>query len=244
MKRCLTSGKCKSESQWAVTSHWSRMTILKKTTNDKNWWGCGEEGTLCTVGGNVNCCRHCGKQYVVQSLSCLTFFNPMDCSMPGFLVLYHLAELAQTHVHLADDAIQPCHPLSPLLLLSSIFPSVRVFSNESALHIRWPEYWSFSINISPCNEYSGLISINTGWFDLLAVQGTLRSLLQHHGSKASILWCSTFFMVQLSWAYMTSGKTKTIWTSVNKVMSLIFNTLSRFVITSLSRIKHLLISWL
>ena len=136
MKRCLTSGKCKSESQWAITSHWSRMTVFKKTTNDNNWWGCGEEGTLRTVGGNVNCCRHCGKQCVVQSLSCFQLFDPMDCGMPGFLVLHHLTELAQTHVHLADDAIQPCHPLSPLLLLPSIFPSIRVFSTESALQIR------------------------------------------------------------------------------------------------------------
>ena len=122
----------------------------------------------------MNGCSHYGKQFVVQSLSCFQLFDPMDCSMSAFLVLHHLAELAQTHVHLADDAIQPCHPLSPLLLLPSIFPSIRVFSTESAFHIRWPEYWSFSISISPCNEYSELISINTDWFDLLAVQGTLK----------------------------------------------------------------------
>ena len=133
----------------------------------------------------------------------------------------------------------------PLLLLPSIFPSIRVFSNESALHIRWPKYWSFSFNISPSNEYSELISIRMDQLDLLAVQGTLKSLLQHHSSKASILWCSAFFIVQLSHPYMTTGKTiaLTRWTFVDKVMSLLFNMLSRLVITFLPRSKHLLISW-
>ena len=133
-----------------------------------------------------------------------------------------------------------CHPL---LLLPSIFPSIRVFSNDSALCIRWPKYWSFSFNISPSNEYPGLISFRMDWLDLLAVQGTLKSLLQHHSSKASILWCSAFFMVQLSHPYMTTGKTiaLTRWTFVNKVMSLFFNTLSRFVIAFLPKRKHLLI---
>ena len=105
---------------------------------------------------------------------CLVTLLPMDCSRPGFPVLHYLPEFAQTHVHWVDDAIQPCHPLSPLLLLPSLFPSIRVFSNESALHIRWPKYWSFSLRISPSNEYSGLISFRTDWFDLLAVQGTLK----------------------------------------------------------------------
>ena len=125
----------------------------------------------------------------------------MDCSMLGFPVLHYLPEFVQTHVHWVDDAIQPSHPLSslcPLLLLPSIFPSIRVFSNESVLHIRWPKYWGFSFSISPSNEYSGLISFRMDWLDLLAVQGTLKSLLQHHNSKASILRCSTFFIVQLS----------------------------------------------
>ena len=136
-----------------------------------------------------------------------------------------------------------CHPL---LLLPSIFPSIRVFSNESVLHIRWPKYWTFSVSISPSNEYSELISFGIDWFDLLAVQGTLKSLLQHHSSEASILWCSAFFIVQLSHPYMTTGKTITLtrWAFVSKVMSLLFNMLSRLVITFLPKSKCLLISWL
>ena len=123
----------------------------------------------------------------------------------------------------------------PLLLLPSIFPSIRVFSNESALHIRWPKYWSFSFNISPSNEHPGLISFRMDWLDLIAVQGTLKSLLQHHSSKASILQCSTFFTVKLSHPYMTTGKTiaLTRWSFYGKVMSLLFNMLSRLVITFL-----------
>ena len=134
-----------------------------------------------------------------------------------------------------------CHPL---LFLPSIFPSFRVFSNESGLRIRWPKYWSFSI--SPSNEYSGLISFRIDWLDLLAVQGTLKSLLQHHSSKASVLQSPAFFIVQLSHPYMTIGKTiaLTIWNFVGKVISLLFNMLSRFVISFLPRSKHLLISWL
>ena len=134
----------------------------------------------------------------------------------------------------------------PLLLLPSIFPSIRVFSNESALHIRLPRYWSFSFSISPFSEYSGLISFRTDWFDLLVVQGTLKSLLQYHSSKASILWCSAFFMVQLSYPYMTTGKTiaLTRWTFVSRVVNLLFNLLSRLFIAFLPRSKHLLISWL
>ena len=143
----------------------------------------------------------------------------------------------------------PSNPLiicCPLLLLPSIFPSIRVFSSESPLHIRWPKYWSFSFSICPFNEYSGLISFSIDLFDLLAVQGTLKSLLQHHNSKASNRWCSAFFRVQLSHPYMTTGKTiaLTIWTYVGKVMSLLFNTLSRFVIAFLPCSRCLLISWL
>ena len=136
-----------------------------------------------------------------------------------------------------------CHPL---LLLSPIFPSIRVFSNESSLHIKWPKYWSFSFNISPSSEYSGLISFRMDCLDLLAVQGTLKSLLQHYSSKASILWCSAFFIVQLSHPYMTTGKTIALTrrTFVGKVMSLLYNILSRFVITFLPRSKRRLISWL
>ena len=134
----------------------------------------------------------------------------------------------------------------PLLLLPSIFPRIRVFSNESALHIRWPKYWSFSFSISPSSVYSGLISFRIDWLDLLAVQGTLKSLLQHHSSKASILWHLAFFIVQHSHPHMTTGKTiaLTIWTFVGKVISLLFNMLSRLVITFLPVSKHLLISWL
>ena len=136
--------------------------------------------------------------------------------------------------------------LCPPLLLPSIFPSIRVFSNELTLRIRWPKYWSFSFNISPSNEYSGLISSRTDWLDLFAVQGTLKSLPQHHSSKASILWRPPFFTVQLSHPYMTTGKTiaLTRQTFVGNVMSLLFNMLSRLVITFLPRSKHLLISWL
>ena len=134
-----------------------------------------------------------------------------------------------------------CHPL---LLLPSIFPSIRVFSNESALCIRWPTYWRFSFNISPSNEHPGLISFKMDWLDLLAVQGTLKHFLQHHSSKASILQHSAFFIVQLSHPYMTTGKTiaLTRWTFIDKVISLLFNMLSRLVITFLPRSKHLLIS--
>ena len=133
----------------------------------------------------------------------------------------------------------------PLLLLPSVFPSIMVISNESALRIMWPKYWSFSLSISPSSEHPGLISFRTDWLDLLAVQGTLKSLLQHHNSKASIL-CSAFFIVQLSHPYMTTGKTIALTrrTFVDKVMSLLLNILSRLVITFLSRSKHLLISWL
>ena len=136
-----------------------------------------------------------------------------------------------------------CHPL---LLLPPIPPSITVFSSESALHMRWPKCWSFSFNISPSIEHPGLISFRMDWMDLLAVQGTLKSLLQHHSSKASILQCSAFFTVQLSHPYMTTGKTIALTkrTSVGKVMSLLFNMLSRLVITFLPRSKHLLISWL
>ena len=134
----------------------------------------------------------------------------------------------------------------PLLLLPLIFPSIRVFSKKSVFHIRWPEYWSFSFSISPSHKYSGLISFRIDWFGISPVQGTLKNLLQHHRSKASICWCSAFFMVQLSHPYMTTGKTiaLTRWTFVSKAMSVLFNMLSRLVIAFLPRSKHPLISWL
>ena len=248
--------------------------------------------------------------------SCPALYDPMDCGMPGFPGHHQLPELAQTHVHPTIHFILCC----PLVLLPSVFPSIRVFSNESVLHIRWPKYWSFSFSTSPSNEYSRLISFRMDWLDLLTVQGTLKSLLQHHSSKASILWWSVFFlefphssvskesacnaggpgsipewersaeegngnplqyscqenlmdrgawwatvhgitrvrygsatkpppiffMVQLSHPYTTTGKTiaLTIWTFVYKVMSLLFNMLSRLVIAFLSRSKCLLISCL
>ena len=162
----------------------------------------------------------------------------MDYSTPGFPVHHQLPELAQTFVHWVSDAIQPSYPLSSLLLPPSIFPSIRVFSSESVLPIRWPKYWSFRFRIIPSNEYSGLISFKVDWFDLLAVQGTFKSLLQHHSSKASILWCSAFFTVQVSHSLL--------WLDgpfVGKVMSLLFNML-RLVIAFLPRSKSLLISWL
>ena len=144
---------------------------------------------------------------------------------------------------MASNHLILCHHL---FILLSTFPSIRVFSNESVIHIRWPKYWSFSYNISPSYEYSGLISFRIDWFNLLAVQGTLKSLLQHHSWKASILRCSAFFIVQLSQPYMTTGKTiaLTRWTFVGKVTSLLFNMLTRLVIAFLSKSKHLLISWL
>ena len=166
----------------------------------------------------------------------------MDCSTPGFPVLHYHLELLQTHVHWVGDAIQPSHPLSSLLLLPSIFSSIRVFSNELVFHIRLLKYWSFSFS----NEYLGLISFRNDWFDRLAVQGTLKSLLRHQSSKASILQCTAFFMVHRSHPYMTTRKTiaLTRWTFIGKTMSLLFNTLTRFGIAFLPRSKHLLISWL
>ena len=153
---------------------------------------------------------------------CLNLCNPINSSTPGFTVLHHLLEFAQTH-----ELMTPSNYFflyRPLLLLPSIFHSNRVFSNESALRIRWPKDWSFSFSITPSCEYSGLISFRMDWLDLLAVQGTLKSLLQQHSLKASILWCSAFFMVQLSHPYMITGKTiaLTRWTFVEKVMSLLF----------------------
>jgi len=161
---------------------------------------------------------------------CPTLCYPMDCSMPGFPVRHHHLKPTQTHVHEVSDAIQQSHPLPstspPAFNLSQ---HLGLFSKESLLRIRLPNYWRFTFSISPSNEYLGLIFFRMDWLDLLAVQGTLKSLLQHHSSKASILWCSAFLIVQLSHPYMTAGKTiaLTRWTFVGKVMSLLFNMLSR-----------------
>ena len=173
--------------------------------------------------------------------------TPWTAAHQATLSITNSPSSLKLHVHRVGDAIQPSHSCHPLLLPPSIFPSIRVFSNESVLHIRWPKYWSFSFSIGPSNEYSGLISFRMDWSDLLAVQGTLKSLLQHHSSKASILRCSfRFLLVQLSHPYMTTGKAiaLTRWTFVGKVMSLLFKMLSRLVIAFLPRSKHLLISQL
>ena len=178
--------------------------------------------------------------------SCPTPCNPMNHSTPAPPSITNSQSPPKpTSIKLmmpSNHLILRC----PLLLLPSIFPSIRVFANESTLHIRWPKYWSFNFNISPSNEHPGLISFRMDWLDLLAAQGTLKSLLQHHSSKASILRRSAFFTVQLSYPYMTTGKTiaLTRWTFVDKVTSLLFNMLSRLVVTFLPRSKRLLISWL
>ena len=178
--------------------------------------------------------------------SCPTLCDPMDCSTPASLSITYSRSLLKL---MSIELVMPSNHLilcRPLLLPPPIFPSIRVFSNESALRIRWSKYGSFSFSIRPSNEYSGLISFRMDWLDLLAVQGTLKSLLQHHSSKALILWCSAFFIVQLSHPYMTTGKTKALarWTFVCQVMSLLFNMLPRLVIVFLPWSKHLLISWL
>ena len=185
-------------------------------------------------------------QFSSGTQSCPTPCDPMDCSRPGLPVHHQLPELTQTHIQWVGDAVQPLHPLLPLLLPPSIFPSIRVFSSESVLPIRWPKYWSFSFSISPSNEYSGLISFRMDLLDLLAVQGILKSLLQQHSLKASVLQRSAYFIVQLSHPYMTTGKTISLTRRpfVGKVISLFFNMLSRLVITFLPRSKCLLISWL
>ena len=166
--------------------------------------------------------------------SCPTFCDPMNHSTPGLPVHHKLPEFTQTHVHRVSDAIQPSHPLSSPSPPAPNPSHIRVFSNESTLCMRWPKDWSFSFSIIPSKEIPGLISFGMDWLDLLAVQGTLKSLLQHHSSKASILWCSVFFTVQLSHPYMTTGKTiaLTRGTFIGKVVSLLLNMLSRLVITS------------
>ena len=169
-------------------------------------------------------------QFSSVAQSCLTHCNPMDCSTPGFPVITNSQSLLKLT---SIESMMPSSHLilcGPLFFLPSIFPSSRVFPNESALHIRWPKYWSFSFSISLSNEYSGLISFRVDWLDLPAVSGTLKSLLQHHSSKASILWCSAFFIVQLSHPYLTTGKTIALTrpTFFGKIISLLFNMLSNW----------------
>ena len=188
-----------------------------------------------------NTAQGIGIQFSSVTQSRPNLCKPSDYSTPGLPVHHQLPEFTQTHVHWVSDAIQPSHPLSSPSFLPSIFPSIRVFSNESVLRIRWPKCWSFSFNITPSNEYSGLIFFRMDWLDHLAVHGTLKSFLQHHSSKASILRHSAFCIVQLSHPYMTTGKTiaLTRWTFVGKVMFLLFNMLSRVVIAFLPRSKRL-----
>ena len=191
-------------------------------------------------------CQHSSVQFSSVTQSCPTPCDLMNHSTPGLPV--HTQSRSSVKLVSIESVMPSSHLIlcRPLLLQPSIFPSIRVFSNESVLHIRRPKYWSFSFSISSSKEYSELISFRTDWLDLLAVQGTLQSLLQHHSSKASILWCSAVFIVQFLHPYMTTGKTiaLTRQTFVGKVRSLLFNMLSRFVITFLPRSKHLLISWL
>ena len=187
----------------------------------------------------------CKVQFSSVTQSCPTLCDAMNCSTPGLHDHHILPEITQTHVIksvMPSSHLILCRPL----LLPPIPLSIRVFSNELTLHMRWSKYWSFSLSISPSNEHTGLISFRKYWLDLLVVQGTRKSLLQHHSSKASILRCSAFFTVQLSHPYMATGKTipLTRRTFVGKVISLLFNMLSRLVITFLPRSKRLLISWL
>ena len=185
-------------------------------------------------------------QFSSVSQSCSTICDPMNHSMPAFLSItnsWSLPKLMSIESVIPSSHLILCRPL---LLLLPIPPSIRVFSNESTLHMRWPKYWSFSFSIIPSKEHPGLIFFRMDWLDLLAVLGTLKSLLQHHSSKASILRCSAFFTVQLSHSYMTTGKTTALTrrTFVGKVMSLLLNMLSRLVVTFFPRSKRLLISWL
>ena len=185
-------------------------------------------------------------QFSSVAQSCPTLCDPMNHSTPGLPVHHQLPEFTQTHVHRVHDANQHLILGRALFLLPPISPSIRVFSNESVLRMRYLKYWSFSFSIIPPKVIPGLISFRMDWLDLLAVQGTLKSLLQHHNLNASILRRSAFFTVQLSHSYMTTGKiiALTSWTLVGKVMSLLLNMLSRLLITFLPRSKHLLISWL
>ena len=189
---------------------------------------------------------HLSKSVSSVAQLCPTLWDPWTAALQASLSIINFQSLLKL---LSIESVMPSNRLilcHPLLLLPSVFPSIRVFSKESVLCIRWPKYWSFSFSISPSNEYSVLISFRMDWLDLLAIQRTLKSIFQYHSSKASILQHSAFFIVQLSHPYTATGKTiaLTRWTFVSKVMSLLFNKLSRLLITFLPRSKHLLISWL
>ena len=200
----------------------------------------------CSFNFNISPCSEYSGLISFQSVQLLIhvrlFATPWTATL-SITNSWSLLKFMSIEAVMPSNHLILCHPL---LLLPSVFPNIRVFSSESVLHIRWPKYWSFSFNISPSSEYSGLISFRVDWLDLLAVQGTLKSLLQHHSSRASIPCCSAFFIVQLSHPYMTTGKTVALTrrTFVGKVMSLLFNMLSRLVITFLPRSKRLFISLL
>ena len=210
----ITSWQTKGGKVEAVTDF---IFLGSKNTMDRD---CKHEIKRCLLLGRKAMTNISSVQFSSVTQACPTLCDPMNSSMPGLPVHHQLLEFTQTHVHRVSDAIQPSHPLSSPFLLPPIPPSIRVFSNESTLHMRWPKYWSFSFR---------LVSFRMDWLDLLAVQGTRKSLLQHHSSKASNLWRSAFFTVQLSQPYMTTGKTiaLTRWTFVGKVISLLFNMLSR-----------------
>ena len=219
--------------------------IKKKPPGEPLWISNGPSEWYSWFGVQHRCC-FCLSCCCSVAHSLLTLCNPMDCSTPGLSVSCISRSLPK---FMCIALVMPSSHLTlwcPLLCLPSVFPSIRDFSNVSAVHIKWPKYWSLNFSISPSKEYSGLISIKVDWFDLVAVQGTLRSLLQHHNSKASILRYSVFFTVQLSQLYMTTGKTiaLTIQTFAGRVMFLLFNTLFRSVIAFRPRSKRLLISWL
>ena len=189
----------------------------------------------------MDCCHFCVLSLLLSHIR--LFVTPWTAACQAslsFFISQSLLKLMSIESMKPPNHLILCHPL---LLLPSIFPSIRIFSNESVLHIRWPKYWSFNYSISPSNEYSGFISFRIYWFDFLAVQGTLKSLLQHHSLKASVLQHSDFFMVELLHLNMTTGKTIALTTWISKGMSLLYNTLSRFVIAFLPKSKHLLISW-
>ena len=239
-----------------------RMAKIQNNVNTKYWWKCEAKWTLILCRWEYKMAQPLWKMIWkfltrVNILLLYTVATVLFGIFPQKLKTYIHAKILYMYYYITLRAYSNscpscwwCHPTisscRPLFLLPSVFPSIRVFYNESVVCIRWPKYWSFSFSISPSNECSGLISFTMDWLDLLAVQGTLKSLLQHHSSKASILQCSDFFIVQLSHPYMTAGKTiaLTRQTLVGKVMSLLFNELSRLVIAFLARRKHLLISWL
>ena len=217
IKECTWVSSDEEDEPGAYYREWSKSERERQTLYINTYiWDLERQYQWFYVQGSKHRCkeqtfglngrRFSSVQFSSVAQSCPTLYNPMNCSTPGLPVHQQLPESTQTHVHWVSNAIQPSHPLCPLLL-PSIFPSIRVFFNESALRIRWPKYWNFSFSISPSNGYSGLISFRMDWLDPLAVQGTLKSLLQHHSSKTSILRHSAFFIVQLSHPYVTTGKT-------------------------------------